>query len=58
MNPSQRNLIYNKEGLPASPFRTDNWPLYDPEADLVEVNKPVKPEGHTSKDWERPAMIQ
>lgn len=23
-NPSQANL-YNKEGLPASPFRTDNW---------------------------------
>lgn len=58
MNPSQRNLIYNKEGLPASPFRTDDWPLYDSEANPVEVNKPAKPEGHTSKDWERPAMIQ
>jgi sialate O-acetylesterase len=58
MNPSQRNLIYNKEGLPASPFRTDDWPLYDPKADPVEVNKPAKPEGHTSKDWKRPAMIQ
>ena len=25
MNPAQRNLLYNKEGLPASPFRTDRW---------------------------------
>ena len=24
MNPADANL-YNKEGLPASPFRTDNW---------------------------------
>ena len=31
MNPSQRNLLYNIEGFPASPFRTDDWPLYDPE---------------------------
>lgn len=23
INPSQRNLLYNNEGLPASPFRTD-----------------------------------
>ena len=28
MNPSERNLLYNKEGLPASPFRTDAWPLF------------------------------
>ena len=58
MNPSQRNLIYNKEGLPASPFRTDDWPLYEPDAELIEVNKPAKPEGHVSQDWERPAMTQ
>ena len=25
MNPSRRNLLYKKEGIPASPFRTDNW---------------------------------
>ncbi len=25
MNPEGCNL-YNKEGLPASPFRTDDWP--------------------------------
>jgi sialate O-acetylesterase len=25
-NPEQANLI-NREGLPASPFRTDDWPL-------------------------------
>ena len=28
MNPSKRNLLYNREGLPASPFRTDAWPLF------------------------------
>ena len=58
MNPSQRNLIYNKEGLPASLFQTDDWPLHDPEAEPVEVNKPAKPEGHISGDWMRPAMRQ
>jgi sialate O-acetylesterase len=58
MNPSQRNLIYNKEGLPASPFRTDDWPLYDPKAELQEVNKPAKPKNHVSKDWKRPKMTQ
>lgn len=58
MNPSQRNLIYNREGLPASPFRTDNWPLFDPKAEPVEVNKPAKPDGHISEDWVRPAMKQ
>jgi sialate O-acetylesterase len=58
MNPSQRNLLYNKEGLPASPFRTDDWPLFDPGADIVTVIKPAKPEVKTSKDWERPAMTQ
>jgi len=59
MNPSQRNLLYNKEGLPASPFRTDSWPLFDPKKDqAVTVNKPQKPEGYQPKDWARPKMIQ
>ena len=58
MNPSQRNLLYNKEGLPASPFRTDDWPLFDPGADIVTVKKPAKPETKTEADWERPAMTQ
>jgi sialate O-acetylesterase len=58
MNPSQRNLLYNKEGLPASPFRTDDWPLFDPNAEIVTVKKPAKPEDKTSHDWERPAMTQ
>jgi sialate O-acetylesterase len=58
MNPSQRNLLYNKEGLPASPFRTDNWPLFDPAGDIVTVKKPAKLEDKTSHDWERPAMMQ
>ncbi|MFT5130889.1 MAG: sialate O-acetylesterase, partial [Rhodothermales bacterium] len=56
MNPSQRNLLYNKEGLPASPFRTDDWPLFDPEAEVVEVNRPAKPAGYAPKDWARPTM--
>ncbi|MEO2008737.1 MAG: sialate O-acetylesterase [Pirellulaceae bacterium] len=57
MNPSQRNLLYNKEGLPASPFRTDNWPLFDVEHDdIIEVNKPKKPDGYQPTDWKRPAM--
>ena len=60
MNPSQRNLLYNREGLPASPFRTDDWPLFEPGADLFEVNKPKKPEGYekVEADWERPRMTQ
>ena len=58
MNPSQRNLLYNEEGLPASPFRTDNWELCDPEADIVEVTKPQKPSDYTSRDWDRPVMKQ
>ncbi|MDG1833262.1 MAG: sialate O-acetylesterase, partial [Verrucomicrobiota bacterium] len=46
MNPSQRNLLYNKEGLPASPFRTDSWPIFDAKKDqAVIVGKPQKPEG-------------
>ena len=35
MNPSVRNLLYNKEGFPASPFRTDDWPLFDPKSEVV-----------------------
>lgn len=58
MNPSQRNLLYNQEGFPASPFRTDDWPLFDPAADIVTVLKPAKPTDKTSVDWERPAMTQ
>ncbi len=60
MNPSQRNLIYNKEGIPASPFRTDEWPLYNPNDKLVKVSKPAKHKGkkQEGKDWDRPKMIQ
>ena len=58
MNPSRRNLLYNKEGFPASPFRTDDWPLYDPDAELIEVNKPEKPKGYQSEDWERPTISE
>ena len=58
MNPSQRNLLYNVEGLPASPFRTDDWPLFDPKAEIIEVQKPKKPNGYVPHDWDRPAMNQ
>jgi len=59
MNPSQRNLLYNKEGLPASPFRTDSWPLFNLEKDkAVTVNKPQQPEGYQPQDWARPKMTQ
>ena len=54
MNPSQRNLLYNLEGFPASPFRTDDWPLFDSDGEIVTVNKPQKPEGYQAVDWERP----
>jgi hypothetical protein len=58
MNPSQRNLLYNKEGIPASSFRTDDWPLFNPNDEVVTVEKPEKLEEKTSVDWERPVMTQ
>ncbi|MGI9470769.1 MAG: sialate O-acetylesterase [Rubripirellula sp.] len=58
MNPSQRNLLYNQQGLPASPFRTDDWPLFDPDAEIVDVLKPAKAETKATEDWKRPAMTQ
>ena len=57
MNPSERNLIYNKEGLPASPFRTDDWVLYDPAAKVINVAKP-KSDKKPQQDWQRPVMTQ
>ena len=56
MNPSQRNLLYNKEGFPASPFRTDDWPLFNEGDEIVEVFKPEKPRDYVSEDWDRPVM--
>ena len=63
MNPSQRNLLYNKEGIPASPFRTDSWPLFDPNEPAVRVEKPEKTDEaldakRNFKDWYRPPMTQ
>ena len=58
MNPSKRNLLYNKEGIPASPFRTDDWPLFDLAAEIVTVEKPAKPAVKNSIDWVRPEMTQ
>ncbi len=51
-------LLYNKEGIPASPFCTDDWPLFDPDAEIVMVEKPAMPEMKNSIDWERPKMSQ
>lgn len=56
MNPSQRNLLYNREGFPASPFRTDRWPLFDPKAVIVTVDKPEQENEKSGVDWERPTM--
>jgi len=58
MNPSQRNLLYNKEGIPASPFRTDDWPLFKEGDEVIRVNKPKKERGYEGKDWSRPKMSQ
>jgi sialate O-acetylesterase len=65
MNPSQRNLLYNKEGLPASPFRTDDWPLFDSKNDKeVMITKPVldlkdkQAQKRATTDWARPVMSQ
>ena len=59
MNPSRRNLLYNREGIPASPFRTDNWPLFDQDNDQPPtVQKPEKPPGYQAADWKRPTMTQ
>ena len=60
MNPSQRNLLYNKEGLPASPFRTDDWQLVDKEYGVRDASyeKPKKPKRYEAKDWGRPEMTQ
>ena len=65
MNPSQRNLLYNKEGLPASPFRTDDWPLFDPKNDKeIMITKPVvdlkdkQAQKRAATDWVRPEMTQ
>ena len=56
MNPSQRNLLYNREGFPASPFRTDDWPLFKKGAEIITVIKPPKPDGYEAIDWQRPPM--
>ena len=51
--------LYNKEGIPASPFRTDDWPLFDA-ANYVPKDQP-KPQ--TTPDYQptplkRPTMTQ
>ncbi len=58
MNPSKRNLLYNKEGIPASPFRTDDWPLFEMDAEEVMIGKPAKDLPKSTSDWSRPLMTQ
>jgi len=59
MNPSHRNLLYNQEGIPASPFRTDDWPLFDA-ANYVPKKRgnPEKPAGYNPAPLKRPPMTQ
>ncbi len=59
MNPSHRNLLYNKEGISASPFRTDDWPLFAPDSYVpVEQVKPEMPEDYQPIPLTRPVMTQ
>lgn len=59
MNPSKRNLLYNQEGIPASPFRTDDWPLFDEASYVPSVqDKPKKPEGYKQVATKRPPPTQ
>jgi len=58
-NPSHRNLLYNQEGIPASPFRTDDWPLFDAENYVpVEQIKPQQPADYQPVPLKRPGMTQ
>lgn len=59
MNPAHRNLLYNKEVLPASPFRTDDWPLFDADNYIPkEQVKPQKPTDYDPIPLKRPPMTQ
>ena len=59
MNPSKRNLLYNEEGIPASPFRTDDWLLFDEASYVPSVqDKPKKPEGYKQVATKRPPPTQ
>ncbi len=52
-NVSQRNLIYNDHGFPASPFRTDNW---DISKDAALNVFPKRDKDYIFEDWPRPVM--
>ena len=59
MNPSRRNLLYNKEGIAASPFRTDDWPLFDADNYAPEEQlKPQAPADYNPVPLKRPPMTQ
>ena len=55
LNPSKRNLIYNEFGMPASPFRTDDWTISTTTYQKGS-SKPSKDYIHI--DWDRPEMPQ
>ncbi len=60
-NPSERNLIYNNYGLPATSFRTDSFefPKMPNGKDILyRKDKPQKPAGYDPQDWYRPEMPQ
>ena len=58
-NPSHRNLLYNKEGIPASPFRTDDWPLFNAGNYVPhEQVKPEMPADYFPIPLKRPPMTQ
>lgn len=51
--------LFLKEGIPASPFRTDGWPLFDPDNYIPkEQLKPEKPADYNPVPLKRPSMTQ
>jgi len=51
--------LYNGEGIPASPFRRDGRPFFDPDRDkAVSIGKLKEPKGYQLKDWIRLRMRQ
>ena len=57
-NPSERNLLYNSNGFPASPFRTDDWEFYKEEGYSTKTvwKKPLKPDGYVQAKRILPEM--
>jgi len=57
-NPSERNLLYNSNGFPASPFRTDDWEFYVEEGYSTKTiwTKPIKPDDYVQPERIVPVM--